>query len=337
MHFTIILPMNTINKVLYKVSLILLIMCGFAFNALSQVKTEKEEKIEKYKFDKRIVGPKHQKSSVLEIMVDRYNNYLVATFRAEKASFTYLKIYRLYSWEELVSLRLNDNRIELYNSTFDPSGDYFYANTDIFRNRFKKINIKTKDVEEVDCSVTPNGCQKIEPRQYTTEAYTENNHYYIYRPEKYQNSILILKSKDLIEAEKARMPSFLLDDEEEQKRTEKELDMADPNQMPENIDDIRKIEEALERGKQNVTKEPVNYIDIMLNKRTLDDLGRYKYVKYAEYEILINNWLSATFELERNQTKSITISEEEYNTLLTTGSVAKGEIRLLIPSDIIKK
>ncbi|HOG19672.1 MAG TPA: hypothetical protein PKW37_04445, partial [Salinivirgaceae bacterium] len=208
------------KKALNRIFLAVLLVCNFAFNAKSQVKTEREEKIEKYKFEKRIVGPRHSKSSVLEIMVDKYNNYFVATFRAERASHTYLKIYKLYTWEELVSLRMNDNRIELYNSTFDAEGEYFYANTDIFRNRFKKINIKTKEVEEVNCNATPIGCKKIEPRQYTTESYTENNHYIIYRPDKYQNSILILKSKDLIEAEKARTPNFLLDEEEDEQLTE---------------------------------------------------------------------------------------------------------------------
>ncbi|HPW66581.1 MAG TPA: hypothetical protein PLY32_03740 [Salinivirgaceae bacterium] len=326
------------KKALKHIFLIVLLVCGAVFNAKSQVKTEREEKIDKYKFEKRIMGPKHKKSSVLEIMVDKYNNYFAATFRAEKISYTYLKIYKLYTWEELLSLRMNDNRIELYNSTFDAEGEYFYANTDVYRNRFKKINIKTKEVEEVNCNATPIGCQKIEPRQYTTESYTQNNHYIIYRPDKYLNSILILKSKDLIEAERARMPNFLLDEEEDAQLTEKELNMADPDQMPEDPEEMKKIEQALAEKKTSTTtpKGPINYVDIMLNKRTVDDLGRYKYVRYAEYEILINNWLSATFEFERNKTKSITISEEEFQTLLTTGSVEKGELRLVIPADVDK-
>jgi len=110
--------------------------------------------------------------------------------------------------------------------------------------------------------------------------------------------------------------------------------MADPDQMPEDPEEMKKIEQALAQNKPAKPKGPINYVDIMLNKRTIDDLKRYKYVKYAEYEILINNWLSATFEFERNKTKSITISEDEFQTLLKTGSVAKGELRLLIPSDV---
>jgi hypothetical protein len=329
--------MNLIKSSL-RISLIVL---TFVFAATSenfaQTKTEREEKVEGYRYEKRIVGPAHKRSSVLEIMVDRYNNYMVATFRAERAAYTILKIYRLYTWEEVVSLSLNDNRIELYNSTFDADGTFFYANTDIYRNRFKKINLQTKDYEEVNCNVTPNGCRKIEPRQYTTDAYTENNHYYIYRPDRFQNSILILKSRELIEAEKARTPNFLIDEEEEKKRLEGEVNMADPNQMPENHEEVKKTEQIVEKPKVVVPKGPVNYVDVMLNKRTIDDLGRYKYVRYAEYEIIINNWLAATFEYERNKTKSITISEDEFKTLTSTGSVEKGELRLLIPADLIRK
>ncbi len=323
------------KKAINNIFLVVLLVCGVAFSAKSQVKTEREEKIEKYRFEKRIVGPRHKRSSVLEIMVDKYNNYFVATFRAEKASHTYLKVYKLYTWEELVSLRLDDNRIELYNSTFDPEGEFFYANTDIFRNKFKKINIKTKEVEEVNCNATPIGCKKIEPRQYTTESYTENNHYIIYRPDNYLNSILILKSKDLIEAERARTPNFLVEEDGDEV-TEKELNMADPDQMPEDPVEVKKIEQSIAQNKPSKPKGPISYVDIILNKRTIDDLKRYKYAKYAEYEILINNWLSATFEYERNKTKSITISEDEFKTLITAGSITKGELRLVVPADVDK-
>lgn len=321
--------MNTITKLLKFLALIIAVVCYIAPSAISQTKTEKEEKIAKYKFDKRLVGPKHQKSSVLEIMVDKYNNYMVATFRAEKLSHTYLRIYRLYSWEELVSIRMNDRRIELYNSTFDPDGNYFFANTDIYRNRYKKIDINTKEVEEVDCSVVPNGCVKIEPRQYLTEAYTENNHYYIYSPERYPNSILILRSKDLISTDKARIPSFLLDEDESSEQTEKELNMTDPNLISKN-QNIQQTGQTSAQGEHKESQETGNCIDFVINKRTLEDLERYKYSKVSDYEILINNWLSATFVYEPNKTKSITISEYEFNILVSNGSVTKGGLRLVL-------
>jgi hypothetical protein len=150
-----------------------------------------------YRFQYRIKGPKYKKSKVLELMVDEYGNYLVATFRGEKASFVYLIIYNLYTWDQKYKLKLDDNRCELYNSTFDESGDYFYVNYDIYRNKFKKLNLKTGEIEEVNCSQTPKGCKKIEPQIYKVDAYTIGNNYYIYRDEKYLNYIRILVKKEM--------------------------------------------------------------------------------------------------------------------------------------------
>ncbi|MDD4746721.1 MAG: hypothetical protein RBR35_07040 [Salinivirgaceae bacterium] len=340
--------MNGLKNITIKLvtTVIAILITVGASNA--QVRTEREEKIEGYRFEKRIVGPKHAKSTVLEIMVDSYNNYLVATFIAEQASYTYLKIYKLYTWEELVSLRLKDKRIELYNSTFDAEGNYFYANTDIYRNKFKKIDIKKNDYEEVDCNVTPNGCRKIEPRQYTTEAYTLENHYYLYKPDRFKNSILILKSKEIIDAERARTPNFLLDDEEEGKPGESQEDRIAKEEARAAAMNKKKPEsESKPESKSKpiveekpivfVPSGPIDFFDLQLNKKVLFDLDRYKYAKYNDYEIIIHNRLSLTFEFEKNVTKSITISDDELKTLLTTGSVAKGELRLIIPSDLIKR
>jgi len=150
-----------------------------------------------YRFQHRIKGPEFKKSEVLELMVDEYGNYLVATFRGEKASFVYLIIYNLYSWEEKYKIRLDDNRCELYNSTFDESGDFFYVNYDIYRNLFKKINLKTGEILKVDCAETPKGCRKIESQFYKIDAYTIGDNYYIYRDEQFDNYIKILVKKEM--------------------------------------------------------------------------------------------------------------------------------------------
>lgn len=130
-------------------------------------------------------------------MVDEYGNYLVATFRGEKASFVYLYVYNLYTWDEKYKIKLDDNRCELYNSTFDEDGQYFYVNYDIYRNLFKKINLKTGEIEKVDCSATPKGCEKIEPQHYKIDGYTIGDNYYIHRDEKFENYIRILVKKEM--------------------------------------------------------------------------------------------------------------------------------------------
>ena len=92
---------------------------------------------------------------------------------------------------------MDDNRCELYNSMFDESGEYMFVNYDIYRNLFKKINLKTGEIEKVDCSLTPKGCRKIEPQFYKLDAYTIGDNYYIYRDEKLENYIRILVRKEM--------------------------------------------------------------------------------------------------------------------------------------------
>lgn len=340
-------PMTKIATRLLCATLVVLGLAAMApTKAAAQSMTEKEEKTAGYRFEKRLPGPKHQKSSVLEIMIDENDNYLAATFRAEKASHTVLRVYRLYSWEEVFTIRLNDKRVELYNSCFDIDGDYFYVNTDIYRNKFKKIDMRTQMVEEVSCSATPKGCRQIEPMQYPTDGYTVNKNYYVYRPDKYQNSILVLRDKNIIDGNRAKIPGFLLDEEEEEKADEEleaQMNMADPDQMP----DDEKLLAEIERRKQeeaalaaqaarHAPAEPMSYIDLQLNAKTIDDLNRYKYATFVDYEIVINNWLSYTFEFEPGVTKSITISEDDFKTLLSQGSVTKSSLRLVLPAELLQ-
>ena len=168
------------------------------FSTLIWAQTQPIDKPTKgYRFQHRIKGPKYKKSKILELMVDEYGNYLVATFRGEKSSFVYLIIYNLYTWDQKYKIKLDDNRCELYNSTFDESGDYFYINTDIYRNKYKKLNVKTGEIEQVDCSQTPKGCKKIEPQMYKLDAYTIGDNYYVYRDQKYVNYMRILVKKEM--------------------------------------------------------------------------------------------------------------------------------------------
>ncbi len=150
-----------------------------------------------YRFQHRIKGPSYKKSRILELMVDGYGNYLVATYRGEKASFVYLYIYSLYTWEEKYKIKLNDNRCELYNSTFDETGEFFYINYDIFRNKFREINVKTGEIREVECVETPKGCRKLEQEIYKVDAYTIGENYYLHRDPKLENYIRVLVKKQM--------------------------------------------------------------------------------------------------------------------------------------------
>lgn len=180
------------KRVISLITLLFLIV-GYSYSQTKPIEIPEKG----YRFQHRIKGPMYKKSRILELMVDEYGNYLVATYRGEKASYVYLIIYNLYTWEEKYKIKLDDNRCELYNSTFDESGDFFYVNYDIYRNKFKEINLKTEEIREVDCTITPKGCSKIEPQIYKVEAYTIGDNYYLYRDPKFENYIKILVKKQM--------------------------------------------------------------------------------------------------------------------------------------------
>lgn len=180
-------------KKLFFLAVLLLTIISYTFSQTKPIEIPERG----YRFQHRIKGPEYKKSKILEIMVDEYGNYLVATYRGEKSSFVYLYIYNLYTWEEKYKIKLDDNRCELYNSSFDESGDFFYINYDIYRNKFKEINLKTEEIREVNCTETPKGCNKIEPEIYKVEAYTIGDNYYIYRDPKFENYMKILVKKEM--------------------------------------------------------------------------------------------------------------------------------------------
>ena len=175
----------------------LLVLLFTACLQFAQAQTMPFEIPKGYRWQHRIKGPEYKNSEVLELAVDEYGNYLVATFRGEKSSFVYLYVYNLYTWDEKYKVKLNDNRCELYNSYFDEEGEYFYINTDVFRNKFKKINLATNEIEEVPCSATPKGCRKLEQQYYRVDAYTIGDNYFIFRDDKHLNYIKIYVKSEL--------------------------------------------------------------------------------------------------------------------------------------------
>jgi len=180
-------------KKLISLITVLLLFSGYIFSQSQPI----EIPTKGYRFQHRIKGPNYKKSKILELNVDKFGNYLVATYRGEKSSFVYLYIYNLYTWDEKYKIKLNDNKCELYNSQFDESGNFFYINYDVFRNKFREINLKTGEIREVECSETPNGCKKLEQEIYKVDAYTIGDVYYIHRDLKFGNYIKVLVKKEM--------------------------------------------------------------------------------------------------------------------------------------------
>ena len=175
--------------------LIIITTLLIGIQAFAQKKQSMNFAIEGYRFDHKIKGPKHKNSKVLEIMVGNNGNYVVASYAGPKRDIT-VNVHNLYTWELVGSYQFK-GRAELYNSYFDEIEPVFYVNSDIFRNLYKKINIKTHVIEEIGCVQTPRGCKKMEAEIYQTELYTIGENYYINRDDERKNYIKIYKKKEL--------------------------------------------------------------------------------------------------------------------------------------------
>src|SRR6056297_1525036 len=260
-----------------------------------------EEVLDDYRFEKRIKGPTHKRGQLLEVKVDQHNNYLAMTFAATSYRYIHLYIYRLYTWEPVQELRVKAKRIELYNSVFDVDGKFFYANTDVYKNEYKKIDLKTGEISEVPCQEVPgNGCRPLEVRQYETTAYTVGENYVIFQDEKFENYVRIFVRKELykIQNEEDDVPDFLKEPEEKETDTGPKVDPT--------------------------------IFTIWLDDKNLSDLKEYGYLKVSEFDILINNSLAKTFEFEKHSTSTIVLPEKALDSLQNQGAWIIENLRVAV-------
>lgn len=141
-----------------------------------------------FRFLKRIRGINLHDSKVQEILIDEKSNNVVISYRSKK--IVYLSIYKLYSWDKLNDYRIDD-RVELYNSYFEETGDYFYMNFDVYKKLYKKIDVHTGAVDTLKCSETPRGCYKINQAQYPLQVSTKDRYYLLKRDKVHPNDVLI--------------------------------------------------------------------------------------------------------------------------------------------------
>src|SRR6056297_2221055 len=260
-----------------------------------------DELLKDYRFEERIKGPIHKRSKLLEVKVDEHNNYLAMTFAATSYRYIHLYIYRLYTWKTVQELRIKAKRIELYNSTFDVDGKFFYANTDVYKNEYKKIDLKTGEISEVPCQEVPgNGCRPLEVRQYETTAYTVGENYVIFQDEKFENYVRIFVRKELykIQNEEDDVPDFLKEPEEKETDTGPKVDPT--------------------------------IFTIWLDDKNLSDLKEYGYLKVSEFDILINNSLAKTFEFEKHSTSTIVLPEKALDSLQNQGAWIIENLRVAV-------
>lgn len=274
-----------------------ILMFFFAFETNAQKTLQ--EILADYRFEQRIKGPTHKRSKLLEVKIDKHNNYVAMTFSASSYSYIHLYIYRLYTWEAVQELRVKAKRIELYNSTFDADGKFFYANTDVYKNEFHKVDLKTGEIELVPCQEVPdNGCRPLEVRQYETTKFTVGENYVVFQDDKFDNYVRIFVRKELhkIQNQEDAIPDFLLEDEE-------------PEEVP---------------------KIDVSLYTLTIDKKQLEELKNYGYLKIKKFDIIVNDELSHSFVFDKLTTSTIVISKQTVDVLDAEQNWSGKDIRITV-------
>ncbi len=260
-----------------------------------------DELLKDYRFEERIKGPTHKRSKLLEVKVDEHNNYLAMTFSATSYRYIHLYIYRLYTWKPVQELRIQAKRIELYNSTFDADGKYFYANTDVYKNEFIKIDLKSGDITNVACQEVPgNGCRPLEVRQYETTKFTVGENYVIFQDDKLANYVRIFVRKELykVQNEEDGIPDFLKDNNAEDEEKTPTINS--------------------------------NFYTVWIEPKDLTDLKEYGYLKVKKFDLLINNELAKTFEFNKHNTTTIVLPETALDKIEQEGEWKLNELRVAV-------
>lgn len=141
-----------------------------------------------YRFLKRVRGMKLLDSKIQEIMLDEANVRLAVTYKSKK--ILYATIYQMYSYDKINDYRF-DERLELYSSYFTEKGNVLYANIDLFKQTFLKLNLMNGEVDTVLCNATPKGCQRVDQAIYKLTAKTSDNTYMIMVDDQHPNDFLV--------------------------------------------------------------------------------------------------------------------------------------------------
>lgn len=175
--------------------IVLIVLFNFTI-IFGQSKSGSNLALEGFKFEKRLKGPKHKNSKVIEVMVDDNDYYLVVTYKGPKGMLT-LRVYELYNWNIKGTFSFK-SRAELYNSYFKEDGSEFFVNTDIYKQKFTQIILTTGEMNILSCSETPKGCEFLESNLYITEGNTIGNNFYFTMDEDRKNDIKVYVNKDMI-------------------------------------------------------------------------------------------------------------------------------------------
>ena len=166
---------------IFRTFLIFMLIC-------SGLHSQKYLHVEGYKFLKRIKGLGIGASTVNEIMIDEQNKFMVVSYRMGKAM--YVRIYKMDTFEKVGEYRFL-GRIELYSSYFAENYKAFYANYDIFKQYYARIDLRTGDIDSLTCTETPGGCEYTEAMYNKTSVFSNDRIYFAKRDNDYKDDVLL--------------------------------------------------------------------------------------------------------------------------------------------------
>ena len=201
----------------------------FSSGSFSQHKPGSRLSYEGYKFDTRIRGPRGKKVKVLEIMIDEHGYYFVAKYKT-KGKDLLIIIYEMYTWNKVLEFKTR-GLAELYNSYFSSDGSTFYVNTDIYKQKYLKVDVETGEQEQVECEETPKGCRYLERQRPITGLYTADENYMIFRDKKRKKNIKVYVNKEI-----KKMMEYMSDEEVQFTQVEDEIRELSENTLDKVLD-----------------------------------------------------------------------------------------------------
>jgi outer membrane protein OmpA-like peptidoglycan-associated protein len=121
-------------------------------------------------------------------MIDETNGRLAISYRSKK--LLYVSIFQLHSWDKINDYKF-DERVELYNSYYTDNGTTLFANIDLYKLVYLKINLLNGEVDTLQCKETPRGCNRTDMAVYKTTVKTSDNLFMIMVDDQHSNDVLI--------------------------------------------------------------------------------------------------------------------------------------------------
>ncbi len=145
-----------------------------------------------YRFEHKIKAPRVRRPIAHEIMLDPMERYLIVSYSSYP---TVVVLYNIGTWETKATYNI-PKWFDLSNSFMGPSGRYLFLDFARYSSQYRRIDLKTNEIDTLECYDTPRGCVPKEGGVSQKEVYTKNKIYYIAVNKKNRRDILIFKQQE---------------------------------------------------------------------------------------------------------------------------------------------